>query len=158
MGAYTIDSKDERNTHYPQGYIPKQSSTYTPYDQDFLALVPQNPDSYQTFNITITNSVLPTMTSGQHVYFLAQPRLFGLEYTTGQQHLSLRTADGYKPMDSFRNWQLTLPSYALSGMSYDFNKMQFIKYKDKKTIQQCYVDISPDQTFSNYLAPGDKQE
>jgi hypothetical protein len=102
MGAFTAVEADNR-THYSQGYIPKQEPNYQPYKQDFLALVPSNPDSYQTYSVDITPSVLPKMTSGQHVYFLSQPRFLGLEYATGQEHLLLRKQGSTDGKDSFRN-------------------------------------------------------
>jgi hypothetical protein len=44
-----------------------------------------------------------------------------------------------------------MPSYTLSGMSYDFDKGQFTKSYKQKEIKQCYVDINdePQQSFSN---------
>jgi hypothetical protein len=101
MGAYTVDGTDY-NTHFPQGYNPKIGSKYEPYTQDFLALVPSSLESYQTYNITISSKVF-SATSGQHVYFLSQPRFLGLEYTNGQLHIILRSATSREDGDSFRN-------------------------------------------------------
>jgi hypothetical protein len=102
MGAYTVNTTDY-NAHYPQGYVPNKDPVYNPYAQDFLALVPQNPDSYQTYNIVI-NSPVYNFTTGQHMYFLSQPRFFGLEYTSGLKHIVIRSAKSPAPSeDSFRN-------------------------------------------------------
>jgi hypothetical protein len=125
MGAYTVN-QDNHASHYSQGYNPNGSShIYAPYTQDFLALVPSSLDSYQTYDLIVTSKYYPTMTSGQHLYFLSQPRFLGLEYTSGLDHIYMRTqGSGRIDGDSFRNWQLTLPSYTLSGMSYDFDKSE----------------------------------
>ncbi|MDR2369432.1 MAG: hypothetical protein LBD63_02285, partial [Mycoplasmataceae bacterium] len=154
---YTVNATDYK-AHYPQGYVPNKDPVYNPYTQDFLALVPQNPNSYQTYNIKINSSV-HNFTIGQHVYFLSQPRFFGLEYASGLKHIVIRPVVATThDQDSFRNWQFTPPSYTLSGMSYDRIKSQWIKKWEQMNIKQCRVDISPNQTFSNYLAPGDKQK
>jgi hypothetical protein len=92
MGAYQSSTEDNR-AHYPQGYSSNGDSTYKPYDQRFLTLVPSSEDSYQTYNIKMSTPA-QDLSSGEHVYFLGQPRYLGLEYTTGLSHILLRDKSG----------------------------------------------------------------
>jgi hypothetical protein len=101
MGAYTVDSSDN-NAHFPQGYVPNRESQYNPYTQNFLSLAPSSLESYQTYNLTISSKVF-SADSGQHVYFLNQPRFLALEYTNGQTHVLLRKPTSRNDGDSFRN-------------------------------------------------------
>lgn len=160
MGAYTVG--ENGSPHFPQSFSgtnPKPLD-WKPYTQNFLSLVPSTEKSYQEYDLTIKPNMsgYSTWDIGQHVYFLPQARLLGLEYRSGQNHIQFRTSS--TGSDSFGNWQFAMPSYTLSGMSYDFDKGQFTKSYKQKEIKQCYVDINdePQQSFSNWLYPGSKPD
>jgi hypothetical protein len=81
-----------------------------------------------------------------------------LEYTNGQTHVLLRKPTSRNDGDSFRNWQLTIPSYTLSGTSYDFDKFEWISKYHQKQIKECYVDMTNTQLFTNKLFDHDDEQ
>lgn len=156
FGAYSIDKTNF--THFPQGDVSKPP---VPYDQNYLSLVPSSEDSFQLYdyvvaaNMTITKE---TIGSGYHSYFLQQPRMSGLEYTTGQCHVST-AADGQGHTDAFQNLGLNIPSYTLSGMGYNTDPTKgdigFYQKFGHVDINKCNVNIDTNKpTLVNKIAPG----
>jgi hypothetical protein len=162
LGAFTPNSSADF-AHFPQGYDPSATSLpvpIIPYTQNFLSLVPSTTDSYQLYDFQVlAKTILGTShySSGYHSYFLQQPRMFGLEYRTGQSHIALKTRGG---TDSFGGLGLNIPSFALSGMGYDKDKHPetngFYSQFDPVTIKQCKTNIDTIKpVLTNYLSPGD---
>lgn len=113
MGAFNMNTTDQKRFHKPIYYTDKAANEYS---QTFLSLVPSSNNSYSLSNITITphSTIFPSVPfgSGYHVYHEQQPRNFGLEFATGTTHISVPT-QGHS--DAFRNAGLNFPSYCLTN-------------------------------------------
>jgi hypothetical protein len=101
LGGYTVSNVAGRE-HFPQGYNEDGTSSFNPYTQNFISLVPSELGSYQTFNLNVNSSIM-NMTSHPRLYFMSQPRFFGLEYATGEEHLGFSTNASSYGYDSFSN-------------------------------------------------------
>lgn len=163
LGSYSINHQDERFEHTPQ-----DSENLPAYSQNFLSLVPSNLDSYQMYDVClhITNNIFSAIIgdylgSGYHVYFHVQPRMFGLEFATNSRYISTwYPPGGNTGRDSFGNLQLSIPSCALTNVSYHSKDQTsdntgFILPESLPTITQCKVNIDtvPPKIY-NYVNDG----